>query len=146
MWRCARQGNGEPSAAAATRALRPMRGKRTIRRMSIWDYMKKSERTPVPSSVDLAAGNRVVISWDDGAKTAATARDLRAECPCAGCVDEFTRERTLDVSSIPADLGVLGIEQVGNYALSFRFSDGHSTGIYNWVLLRKICEEHPAAV
>lgn len=112
--------------------------------MSIWDYMKKTDRVATPTAVDLAPGGRVVVAWDDGKQTMTTARDLRAECPCAGCVDEFTRVRTLDVSSIPSDLGVQGIEQVGNYALSFRFSDGHSTGIYDWKLLRKIFEEHPA--
>ena len=28
---------------------------------------------------------------------------------------------------------------VGNYALSFAFSDGHGTGIYPFELLRKLC-------
>ena len=41
--------------------------------------------------------------------------------------------------SIPASLERLHVEPVGNYALNFRWSDGHSTGIYTFEYLRKIC-------
>ena len=33
---------------------------------------------------------------------------------------------------------VLGWEQVGNYALRFGFSDGHSTGLYTYDYLRNL--------
>jgi ATP-binding protein involved in chromosome partitioning len=33
------------------------------------------------------------------------------------------------------------IEVVGNYALAFYWSDGHSTGIYSYEHLRKLCDE-----
>jgi DUF971 family protein len=29
---------------------------------------------------------------------------------------------------------------VGNYALAFAFSDGHTTGIYPWKLLREVTQ------
>jgi DUF971 family protein len=32
-------------------------------------------------------------------------------------------------------------QKVGNYAVSFEFSDGHKTGIYSWAYLRQIAEE-----
>jgi DUF971 family protein len=31
------------------------------------------------------------------------------------------------------------VDQVGSYALSFHWGDGHSTGIYTWQLLRDAC-------
>jgi DUF971 family protein len=31
------------------------------------------------------------------------------------------------------------IKPVGNYAISFAFSDGHGTGIYRFDFLREIC-------
>jgi DUF971 family protein len=31
------------------------------------------------------------------------------------------------------------VEPVGNYALRFRWSDGHDTGIYTFDFLRRLC-------
>ena len=112
--------------------------------MSIWDYMKKQEKAPVATGIDRGPRGEIVVTWDDGKRTSITPRDLRAECPCAGCVDEFTRVRTLDVAKIPLDLGVDDLHQVGNYALGIVFADKHDTGIFDWRLLRKLSEEHPA--
>jgi DUF971 family protein len=32
------------------------------------------------------------------------------------------------------------VEPVGRYALQFRFSDGHDTGIFSYNFLRRICQ------
>ncbi|HYO67017.1 MAG TPA: DUF971 domain-containing protein, partial [Archangium sp.] len=32
------------------------------------------------------------------------------------------------------------VQPVGNYALTFVFSDGHGTGIYPWKLLREMTQ------
>lgn len=66
-------------------------------------------------------------------------RQLRIECPCAGCVDELTGRRILRPDSVPADIRPLEISYVGRYALSFRWSDGHDTGIFPFRFLREIC-------
>jgi DUF971 family protein len=113
--------------------------------MSIWEYMKKTEKPPAPVSIEAGSDGRLIVRWADGKTTAIRPRDLRAECPCAGCVDEFTRVRTLDVSKIPADLGIMEVRQVGNYAIGVVFADSHDTGIFDWGLLRRLSEEHPAA-
>ena len=39
--------------------------------------------------------------------------------------------------SVPTDLTQSGVELVGNYAISIRFSDGHQTGIYPFRMLRE---------
>lgn len=111
---------------------------------TIWDYMKKAARPPVPTSIDRGPDRLLSIRWDDGATTAISAHDLRANCPCAGCVDEVTHVRTLDVGAIPKDIDVAGLDQVGNYALHVDFTDGHGTGIYDWKLLRALTERPPA--
>ena len=46
--------------------------------------------------------------------------------------DSTAGVRTLDVNSVPDDIGITHIELVGNYALKLSFSDGHDTGIYTW--------------
>jgi DUF971 family protein len=55
-------------------------------------------------------------------------------------VDEWTNKRTLDPARVPADLKVTQVQPVGNYALSFIFSDNHATGIYPWKHLRDITQ------
>ena len=60
---------------------------------------------------------------------------------CARCVDEITGERIVDVEGIDQEIGIDGMELVGNYALKIRWSDGHDTGLYTWEHLRRLCEQ-----
>lgn len=80
---------------------------------------------------------RVLITWDDGRRTQYVFDDLRNACPCAGC-----RGHTPGEVEPPQVVGValLRISEVGNYALRFEWSDGHTTGIYTWPYLRDIGE------
>ena len=106
--------------------------------MSFWDTLKPAARPPVATAVELLAENRgVQIRWDDGQLSTLSARTLRQQCPCAECVDEWTRERKLDPASVPETMKILEMHPVGNYALSFVFSDAHRTGIFNWGMLRQ---------
>ena len=36
---------------------------------------------------------------------------------------------------MPEDISIEDMSLVGNYALQFRWSDGHDTGIYSWETL-----------
>jgi DUF971 family protein len=81
---------------------------------------------------------QITISWSDGGKTVYHAPELRRSCPCAGCVNEWTGEKVLDASTISDDLTISTISIVGRYALNFRFSDGHDTGIFSFQYLRKL--------
>ena len=91
---------------------------------------------PMPLEIVGLGQGEVRIVWDEGAEDRWTARDLRAECTCAHCQSETTGARLLDPSTIPADLRVLDMSLVGNYGLNVSFSDGHSTGIYRFAMLR----------
>jgi DUF971 family protein len=77
-----------------------------------------------------------VIGWKDGMESRHRAVELRRECPCAGCVDEFTGKQILDPGSVPEDIQITNVEVVGRYALRFRFSDGHDTGLFTFAFLR----------
>jgi DUF971 family protein len=81
------------------------------------------------------------ITWADGHVCRYTAARLRRACPCAQCVNEWTGQRVLKPETIPAALHIDDIALVGRYALNFRWSDGHETGIYSFRLLRELCEE-----
>lgn len=112
--------------------------------MGIWDRVKPAHKPPEPTAVKLEKdGKALAIAWDDGKDTAVAARTLRQVCPCAECVDEWTHQRTLDVEKVPQDLSIAESRAVGNYALGFRFSDGHQTGIFHWTFLRETSEKHP---
>ena len=85
------------------------------------------------------AGLRIV--WGDGRECLYGAAALRRVCPCAQCVNEMTGERVLRPESVADDLTIENMELVGRYAITFRWSDGHQTGIYSFRLLRELCEQ-----
>lgn len=112
--------------------------------MSLWDSVKPAKkRAPNVTSVELSADQRsLALVWSDGATHQPSARALRQQCPCAGCVDEWSGKRTLDVAQVPADMKIVEVVPVGNYALTFTFGDLHRTGIFTWEYLRELCD-HP---
>ena len=106
---------------------------------TFWDSLKPAVKVPVAIRVDLSPDQKnLTLAWDDGLTTAATARKLRQQCPCAECVEEWSGKRTFDVERISAEMKIIEIEPVGNYALSFVFGDLHRVGIFNWKTLREL--------
>lgn len=78
------------------------------------------------------------IDWSDGVQSRWRLSHLRRHCPCAMCVDEWTRERRLDIDSVDDNLSAVGIDSVGRYALRVKFADGHDSGIFTYDLLREL--------
>lgn len=83
-------------------------------------------------------GAGMKITWADGHVSEYDAKTLRRECRCAACRHELTGERLLDPATVPDNLTILKAEILGQYALGFLFSDGHSTGIYPFDTLRAL--------
>jgi len=81
------------------------------------------------------------IKWNDQTFRKYATFDLRFNCSCAHCKEEFTGKRILDPKTIPADIYPKNILPVGRYALQMVWSDGHDTGIYTFENLYKLgCE------
>ncbi len=80
----------------------------------------------------------ISVNWSDASESKYTAAQLRRACPCAGCVNEWTGEKTLRDETVPDDLSFSHITIVGRYALNFHFSDRHDSGIYSFAYLRKL--------
>ena len=80
------------------------------------------------------------ILWGDDRRCRYAAVELRRACPCAQCVNEWTGERVLKPDSISEKIEIKDLSVVGRYALNFRWSDGHETGIYSFRYLRELCE------
>ena len=78
------------------------------------------------------------IAWTDNQESKFDVVELRRKCPCASCVDEHTGKRILKPEMIKETVRPELINSVGRYALTITFSDGHSTGIYTFKMLRKM--------
>ncbi len=95
--------------------------------------------TSPPKNIRALSDDRVLeITWHDGAVHRLPFRFLRCECPCAGCIDEMTGIRTLDIETIPEEIKPTGIAFSGNYALKITWSDRHDSGLYTWDRLRSL--------
>ena len=93
-----------------------------------------------PTEISQESNARLRITWADGRACEYDAATLRRACPCAQCVDEWTGERTLKPQAIADEIQIGDVTIVGRYALNFRWSDGHETGIYSFQYLRDLCE------
>jgi len=108
--------------------------------------------TAYPTQLQIV-GDQLQIDWSDGQVRRYGFRELRESCPCAGCREKPAQAAApanplqLTVLS-PAEARPLRVESmrpVGNYAYSIVFSDGHSSGIYTFELLRELGRPHTDA-
>ncbi|MFT4540950.1 MAG: DUF971 family protein [Planctomycetota bacterium] len=81
--------------------------------------------------------SRVSVEWEDGATSVYTATQLRRLCPCAQCINEMTGKAILDPTTVAEDMTHTDVQLVGQYAITIRFADGHSTGIFTFAFLRE---------
>ena len=95
-----------------------------------------------PRQIIEESDSEITINWLDEAETKYDAANLRRACPCAGCINEWTGEKTLKPESVAEDLSFSSIAIVGRYALNFNFSDGHDTGIFSFNYLRQLSEKN----
>ena len=95
-----------------------------------------------PRQIIEESDSEISINWSDEAETKYDAASLRRACPCAGCINEWTGEKTLKPESVSDDLSFSSIAIVGRYALNFNFSDGHDTGIFSFNYLRQLAEKN----
>ncbi|HEY6120024.1 MAG TPA: DUF971 domain-containing protein [Pyrinomonadaceae bacterium] len=82
------------------------------------------------------------ITWADGHRCLYRAANLRRACPCAQCVNEWTGQRILAPEA--EETSIRDVSLVGRYALNFRWSDGHDSGIYSFRYLRDLCGDPQA--
>ncbi len=103
--------------------------------------MSRFKEMPVPYVIKrLDEGRAIEIQWEEhGHIGLYPARLLRLACSCAACVEEMSGEPLLDPASVREDIRALGVKLVGQYAVYFAWSDGHSTGIYPYEMLFDLC-------
>lgn len=87
-------------------------------------------------------GNELAVKWDDGAESFISLEKLRRSCPCAGCKGETDVMGNLykgpEQPLKPESFRLLGVAQVGGYAIQPRWADGHSSGLFSFDYLRRL--------
>ncbi|MGA8111988.1 MAG: DUF971 domain-containing protein [Acidobacteriaceae bacterium] len=105
--------------------------------------------TPVKVRVQQSTGEGLEIEWLDGHRSRWSFAWLRLACPCATCHEEREAQGRQPGEPKPKPATLLPMYQapprpessspVGNYAISFKWNDGHASGIYSWDYLRRHC-------
>ncbi|KCZ91744.1 gamma-butyrobetaine hydroxylase-like domain-containing protein [Hyphomonas johnsonii] len=75
--------------------------------------------------------------FDDGQVGTVSFQRLREESPSAAVRGHGSGPKPFQ-PPVPDDISVNGAEPVGRYAVRIMFSDGHSSGLYTWDLLRQL--------
>jgi DUF971 family protein len=95
--------------------------------------------TPVPHAIN-RRDDGLLIEWEEGAHEGFyPARALRLACPCAACVEEMSGRPLLDPAGVSPDVRPVSVALVGAYGIRINWSDNHSTGIYTFEQLRRLC-------
>lgn len=98
---------------------------------------------PVPTGLTVHNKSRVLdIEFSDGASYSIPFELLRVYSPSAEVMGHGPGQEVLQVGK--REVGIAGIEPVGNYAVQPTFSDGHNTGIFTWEYLYKLGSQKDA--
>lgn len=95
---------------------------------------------PHPVEIEYkSATNALVMVFSDDHVSAYPTPYLRGYCPCARCQGHSGDRAKWQEITTRAQVAVLNVEPVGNYALMISWGDGHDTGIYSFQKLREMC-------
>lgn len=82
----------------------------------------------------------LTIAFDDGKSFVLPAECLRVYSPSAEVRGHGADERK--ILDGRANVGIMKIVPVGNYAVQIYFDDLHDTGIFSWAYLREMGEKY----
>jgi DUF971 family protein len=98
---------------------------------------------PTPTELTVHQKSRLLdIAFDDGAAFSIPFELLRVYSPSAEVKGHGPGQEVLQVGK--REVGIAGVEPVGNYGIKPLFDDGHATGIYTWEYLYKLGSEQQA--
>jgi DUF971 family protein len=96
----------------------------------------------IPTKIEPLTPSEFFIAWTNGDGYALPYLETRYYCPCAGCVDEHTGQRTIEKSAIAQNIRPLGVHAIGRYAIQINWSDRHNTGMYHYDRLLELCHHY----
>ena len=94
-----------------------------------------------PKEIRLKSAEKILeIEFEDGKTFALPAELLRVESPSAEVMGHGPDQKTIVAGR--RDVGIMGLEPVGNYAVRILFDDGHDTGLYSWDYLHELGRDY----
>jgi DUF971 family protein len=95
---------------------------------------------PTPTALTLHQASRVLeIGFADGKSFRIPFELLRVCSPSAEVQGHGPGQETLQTGK--RNVGIVGVEPVGHYAIQPTFDDGHNTGLYTWEYLYRLGDE-----
>lgn len=95
---------------------------------------------PNPTDIAVRQKSRVLeIAFDDGSSFSIPFELMRVYSPSAEVKGHGPGQEVLQVGK--REVGITGVEPVGNYAIKPLFDDGHASGIFTWDYLYKLGSE-----
>ena len=96
-----------------------------------------------PTALTVHQKSRVLdIAFDDGSAFSLPFELLRVYSPSAEVRGHGQGQEVLQLGK--REVGITGVEPVGNYAIQPTFSDGHNTGLFSWDYLHRLGSEQQA--
>jgi DUF971 family protein len=93
--------------------------------------------TDAPVTIDVQREAGVTLIWEDGTTARFELEELREHCPCAECRTRRDRAQPVrEPASAAHPLRIVDAHLVGGWGIGISWSDGHTTGVYSWDLLR----------
>ena len=87
--------------------------------------------SPTPEELTVHAASKVLeIRFSDGANFRIPFELMRISSPSAEVQGHGPGQEILQTGK--RDVGLLGLEPIGNYAIQPSFTDGHDTGLFTW--------------
>ena len=83
-----------------------------------------------------AAKTTLAVAFDTGERFVLPAEYLRVESPSAEVQGHSPSQKQIVTGK--ADVKIVNIEPVGNYAVRLSFDDGHNTGLFSWDYLHEL--------
>lgn len=95
------------------------------------------DAVPWPLEIRYSADTKTLtVAFDNGVTFTYPAEFLRVESPSAEVKGHGTGDKRIVAGR--AEVGIMKIEPVGNYAVRLHFDDLHDTGLYSWRYLYEL--------
>jgi DUF971 family protein len=98
---------------------------------------------PQPTEIKVRTRSRALeVSFDDGSRFELPFEYLRVHSPSAEVKGHGPGQEVL----VPGkrDVGLAGVEPIGQYAVRLVFDDGHDSGLYSWKYLYELGRDRDA--
>jgi DUF971 family protein len=105
--------------------------------------MSQTIKTSIPQDIVVRQQSKVLeLAYEGGRSYQLPFEFLRVWSPSAEVRGHGPGQETLQTGK--RDVQIVGVDQVGHYAIKPSFSDGHDSGIFTWDYLYEMCQNQGA--